>query len=98
MFKFHLQVPEIEDYWKTSWNSSIPFFGNLMPRDRFLEIFWLLHISHPDPSHPEKKIDKIRALLELLAKFQNYFFPVPKTRWWDFTVDLAPLSTHQRNQ
>jgi len=76
MFKFHLQVPEIEDYWKTSWNSSIPFFGNLMPRDRFLEIFWLLHISHPDPSHPEKKIDKIRALLELLlAKFQHYFYP-----------------------
>ena len=79
MFTFYLQVPEIEDYWKTSWNSSIPFFGNLMPRDRFLEIFWLLHISHPDPSHPEKMIDKICALLELLlAKFQHYFYPSQK--------------------
>ena len=74
-----------------------------MPRDRFLEIFWLLHISHPDPSHPEKKIDKIRALLELLlAKFQHYFYPSQNSlqmrRWWDFAVDLAPLSTHRRNQ
>ena len=35
----------------------IPFFGNLMPRDRFQEIFRLLHISHPDPSHPDEKIN-----------------------------------------
>ena len=46
-----------------------------MPRDRFQEIFWLLHISHPDPSCPEKKIDKIRLLLDLLSKFQGYFYP-----------------------
>ena len=47
-----------------------------MPRNRLQEIFWLLHISHPDPSHPEKKIDKIRLLLNLLlAKFQGYFYP-----------------------
>ena len=47
-----------------------------MPRDRFQEIFWLLHISHPDPSRPEKKIDKIRLLLNLLlTKFQGCFYP-----------------------
>ena len=26
-------------YWKTSWTSRIPFFGSLMPRDCFQEIF-----------------------------------------------------------
>ena len=68
-------MPEIEAYWKTSWTSNIPFFGILMPRDCFQEIFWLLHISHPDPSHPEK-IDKILLLLNLLlSKFQGYFYP-----------------------
>ena len=68
----YMQVPEIEAYWKTSWICRIPFFGNLMPRDRFQEIFWLLHVSHPDPSTPEKKIDKIRMLLDLLlTKFQH---------------------------
>ena len=47
-----------------------------MPRDRFQEIFWLLHVSHPDPSRPEKKIDKIGILLNLLlTKFQENFYP-----------------------
>jgi len=46
-----------------------------MPRDRFQEIFLLLHISYPDPSRPEK-IDKILLLLNLLlSKFQGYFYP-----------------------
>ena len=47
-----------------------------MPRDRFQEIFWLLRVSHPDPSRPGKKIDKIRILLDLLlTKFQEFFYP-----------------------
>ena len=47
-----------------------------MPRDRFQEIFWLLHVSHPDPATTEKKINKISILLELLlTKFQHYFYP-----------------------
>lgn len=47
-----------------------------MPRDRFQEIFWLLHVSQPDPSRPEKKIDKIGILLNLLlTKFQENFYP-----------------------
>ena len=45
-----------------------------MPRDHFQEIFCLLHVSHPDPSHPEKKIDKIHILRSLLlTKFQEHF-------------------------
>ena len=47
-----------------------------MPRDRFQEIFWLLHVSHPDPSRPEKKINKIRTLLDLLlTKFWDNLYP-----------------------
>ncbi len=77
------QVPQIEAYWKTSWISTIPFFGHLMPRERFLEIFWLLHISHPDPSRPQRKMDKIRLLFDhLLAKFQDHFYP-----YRDISVD-----------
>jgi len=32
--------------------------------------------SNPDPSHPEKKINKILLLLNLLlSEFQGYFYP-----------------------
>ena len=95
-------MPEIEAYWKTSWAANIPFFGIVMPRDRFQEIFWLLHISHPDPSRPEKKIDKIRLLLDLLSKFQGYFYPSENLSADEtmvgFVVGLGLHSTHQRNQ
>lgn len=66
----------IESYWKTSWVSEVPFFRMLMPRDRFQEIFWMLHVSHSDPCRPAKKIDKIKQLLQLLLpKFREHYYP-----------------------
>ena len=54
-----------------------------MSRDRFQEIFWLLHISHADPSRPEKKLDKTRLLFShLFTKFQAHFYP-----YRDISVD-----------
>ena len=28
-----IELPEIEDYWKTSWSSEVPFFTSVMRRD-----------------------------------------------------------------
>ena len=94
-----MQVPEIEAYWKTSWTSRIPFFGSLMPRDRFQEIFWLLHVSHPDPAAPVKKIDKIHMLLDvLLTKFQHHFrIRLQTKQWWDTVAGLDLRSILHRN-
>lgn len=70
-----VKVPEIEDYWKTSWESQITFFSRVMPRDRFELIFWMLHISHTEGSI-QKKIDKVSMLLKkLLARFQDCYYP-----------------------
>lgn len=70
-----IRAPEIEDYWKTSWVSQIPFFARVMPRDRFELIFWLLHVSHVD-ENTTKRIDKIRLLLvSLLKTFQECYYP-----------------------
>jgi len=53
-----------------------PFFRVLMPRDRFQEIFWMLHVSHSNPSLPAKKIDKIKQLLQLLIpKVREHYYP-----------------------
>ncbi|CAI8020863.1 PiggyBac transposable element-derived protein 4 [Geodia barretti] len=57
-----IKVPEIEDYWKTSWVSQIPFFSRIMPRDRFELIFWMLHVSHTEGS-TQKRIDKVSMLM-----------------------------------
>ena len=71
-----MKLPDVEAYWKTSWVSEIPFFRKLIPRNRFQEIFWLLHVSQPDPSLPAKKIDKVKQLLELLLpKFREHYYP-----------------------
>ena len=71
-----IKLPDIESYWKTLWISEVPFFRVLMPRDRFQEIFWMLHVSHSNPSLPAKKIDKIKQLLQLLIpKFREHYYP-----------------------
>ena len=70
-----ITVPSLEDYWKTSWLTQIPFFSRMMSRDRFEIIFWMMHVSHA-VSHPAKRIDKIRTFLDLLLqRFQSKYTP-----------------------
>ena len=70
-----INLPSIEDYWKTTWITEIPFFSRVMPRDRFELIFWMLHVSH-STSHPPKRIDKVGMLLQmLLSKFRASYTP-----------------------
>ena len=70
-----IRLPELEDYWKTSWVAEIPFFSKVMPRDRFEMIFWMLHVSHPT-GPVAKKIDKVKLFLEkIIGKFQEKYTP-----------------------
>ena len=63
-----IQLPNVEAYWKTSWTAHIPFFGHAFPRNRFEQIFWMLHASKDDPMNPSKKINKVRDVLDLLVE------------------------------
>ena len=70
-----IELPHIEDYWKTSWETEVPFFRRVMPRDRFELLFWLLHVSHSD-SDQEKRIDKVGLLLKsMLTRFRRRYYP-----------------------
>ena len=70
-----IELPHIEDYWKTSWETEVPFFRRVMPRDRFELLFWLLHVSHSD-SAEEKRIDKVGLLLQsMLTRFRRRYYP-----------------------
>ena len=69
-----IHLPELEDYWRTSWVCSVPFFGRVLPRDRFELIFWMLHVGHSNAGSPARKIDKVNSFLnKLLARFQSSY-------------------------
>ena len=42
-----IDMPDIESYRKTSCVCCVPFFSQVLPRDRFMVIFWLLHVGTP---------------------------------------------------
>lgn len=38
-----MNIPDLQAYWKTSWECYIPLFHDVMGRNRFQDIFWNLH-------------------------------------------------------
>ena len=78
-----IQIPEIEDYWKTSWSSEVLFFTSVMRRDRFEQIFWLLHTSHVEEGQPERRIDKVKSLLNVLPYTGSDMLQEASTQYGD---------------
>ena len=75
----NMGIPDLESYWKTSWECYIPFFHDVIGRNRFQEIFWNLHIPQPSSSshgHPTPRVDKVAFLLDHIhSKSQAAFYP-----------------------
>ena len=66
-----IEAPTLEGYWTTAWESEIPFFRKVMSRDRFLQIFWMLHVGDGP-----RRADKVQALMDtLLGNFQSAYYP-----------------------
>ena len=85
-----IRLPELEDYWKTSWVTEVLFFSCMMPHNHFELVFWVLHVSHS--TGPLKRIDKVRLFVEkILAKFQAKYTP---TR--ELAVDETMLKSRGR--
>jgi len=89
-----IHVPELENYWKTSWTCAVSF-RRVLPRNRFEEIFWMLHMSHSEPYQPVQKIDKVRVILKsLITKFQPSYQDATllSMRPWLLFVDVLQQS------
>ena len=71
-----IRLPTVEAYWSTHWIGEVPFFSRMFPRERFQQIFWMLHVSHEEPDRPVRRIDKVRVILNLLiTNFQRCYAP-----------------------
>ena len=69
-----IQVPELEMYWKTSWESNIPFIHDVLSRNRLNEIFWMLHLPLSITA-TQTSLTKIKPFLEyLLVRFRGAFY------------------------
>ncbi|XP_054259547.1 piggyBac transposable element-derived protein 4-like [Macrosteles quadrilineatus] len=82
--------PEIDDYFSTDWVDYQPFFKDFFSRERFLQIFWNLHLS-PPPNGPRlgtlTRFGKVRNVVLYLDKeFREYYVPKNKVSVDESTI------------
>ena len=65
-----VELPKFPNYWDRNTIYTLPWFSNIMPRDRFLQILACLHLCNnqkqPARVHPEYKLFKLGNLRQLL--------------------------------
>ena len=68
-----IQLPRLKDYWSTHETLNLQFFRRVFSRDRFLQIFWMLHVGDIDGN---TKRSKIQPFLDVVIPlFRQYFTP-----------------------
>ena len=68
-----VQLTDLKDYWKTDDTMDLPFFRSVFPRDRFFQIFGMLHVGEAEST---TKRGKIQPLLDILcASFERAYIP-----------------------
>ena len=74
-----VSIPEIKDYWSSNWLTQIKFFGDIISRNRFLQIFWMLHVGNDASEESNRGIRrtrKIHGIIEHIERqFQKFFIP-----------------------
>ena len=73
-----ITVNNLQEYWSQNFNSKIPFFGTIFKRERFMQIFWMLHLHQTNPGDQSlrNRTQKVSNYLNFLdTKFQECFVP-----------------------
>ena len=68
-----VQLSQLKDYWLTHETLNLQFFRRVFSRDRFLQLFWMLHVGEIDGSIRRSKIQPFLDLV--IPSFQQYFVP-----------------------
>ncbi len=83
------QLSDIKDYWSTHVTLNFPFFRSVFLRDRFLQIFWMLHVG--DISTTTKR-SKIQPFLDLIIPLvQRHLTPTQ-----ELSIDEAMIAFRGR--
>ena len=68
-----VQLNSLKDYWSRDDLTDVPFFRSVFSRDRFFQIFGMLHVGDIDG---QRKCDKIQPFIDILLQFfQRAFTP-----------------------
>ena len=67
------KLSDVKDYWSRHVTLNLPFFRSVFPRDRFLQIYWMLHVGDATSATKRSKIQPF--LDQLLPLFQMYLTP-----------------------
>ena len=68
---------DMKDYFSTRWDNYIPFFTDVIRRDRFLMIHWMLHVEADNPGmQRQTRGMKIRNMVtHMKSKCTELFIP-----------------------
>lgn len=71
--------PDIDDFFSNDWLDYQPFFKDIFSKERFLQIFWNLHLNPPPAGNvvgTMTRSSKVRnTILYLGKKFRDYYVP-----------------------
>ena len=67
------KLSDIKDYWSRHVTLNLPFFRSVFSRDRFLQIYWMLHVGDIPSTTKRSKIQPFLDLI--LPLFQTYLTP-----------------------
>jgi hypothetical protein len=90
-----MPLPDIKYYWSSEWMRQIKFFGNVMSRVRFSQIFQMMHVGDgttEESNRAIKRTKKVQWVIDYTEKqFQKYFlryalvaptFRAKQLAWW----------------
>jgi hypothetical protein len=57
-----MPLPDIKEYWSSEWITQIKFFGYVMSRVRFLQIFWMIHVGNDTTEESNRAIKRTKKV------------------------------------
>jgi hypothetical protein len=55
-----MPLPDMKDYWCSEWITQIQFFGDVMSRARFLQIFWMIRVGNDITKESNRAIKRTK--------------------------------------
>ena len=87
-----VQKPVIKLYWSTKAMLATPFYSEVMPRDRFLQILSNMHFANNADDDGSDRLFKIRKVVEaIISNFRKTFTP-----YQNIATDELLLKFHGR--